>query len=70
MNDKLLLITFFQALGKRDIPTKLLEGEPSSINTESYGDSFHPIVSRATPVRPTEDHSSVTCNHPHTSHYR
>ncbi|KOB68431.1 putative motile sperm domain containing 1 [Operophtera brumata] len=45
-----------QALGKRDIPTKLLDGEPPSVNTESYGDSFHPIVSRATPGAPTSEH--------------
>ncbi|PZC84967.1 motile sperm domain-containing protein 1 [Helicoverpa armigera] len=54
-----------QALGKRDILTKLIEGEPSNINQESLGDSFHPLVTRAAPLRPTEEHSRVTpCQHP------
>lgn len=58
-----------QALGKRDILTKLIEGEPSNINQESLGDSFHPLVSRAAPLRPSEEHSRVTpCQHP--THHR
>ncbi|XP_072931503.1 motile sperm domain-containing protein 1-like [Epargyreus clarus] len=57
-----------QALGKRDIPTKLIEGEPSNTNPESLGDSFHPLAPRAAPIRPTEEHARVTCNHP--SHFR
>ncbi|XP_026730905.1 motile sperm domain-containing protein 1-like [Trichoplusia ni] len=58
-----------QALGKRDILTKLIEGEPSNTNQESLGDSFHPLVARAAPVRPVDDHSRVTpCQHP--THHR
>ncbi|KAJ8720294.1 hypothetical protein PYW07_012337 [Mythimna separata] len=50
-----------QALGKRDIMTKLIEGEPSNINQESAGDSFHPLGSRSTPTPRTtmEEHSRV-----------
>ncbi|XP_022130712.2 motile sperm domain-containing protein 1 [Pieris rapae] len=57
-----------QALGKRDIPTTLIEGEPMSINQESLGDSFHPLTSRPAPIRPTEEHSKASCSHP--SHQR
>lgn len=55
-----------QALGKRDILTKLIEGEPSNINQESLGDNFHPLAGKAAPLRPTpEEHSRVTpCQHP------
>ncbi|XP_023946990.1 motile sperm domain-containing protein 1 [Bicyclus anynana] len=52
-----------QALGKRDIPTKLIEGEPSNTNPESLGDSFHPLTGKAAQLR-TEEHTRVTCNHP------
>ncbi|XP_063625158.1 motile sperm domain-containing protein 1-like [Cydia splendana] len=54
-----------QALGKRDIPTKLLEGEPINPNMESLGDSFHPLSSRVTPQKQAEEHMHVQCNHPH-----
>ncbi|XP_047997731.1 motile sperm domain-containing protein 1-like [Leguminivora glycinivorella] len=54
-----------QALGKRDIPTKLLEGEPVNPNLESLGDSFHPLSSRVTPQKQVEEHMHVKCNHPH-----
>ncbi|XP_059062854.1 motile sperm domain-containing protein 1-like [Achroia grisella] len=57
-----------QALGKRDIPTKLIEGEPLNTNTESLGDNFHPLAVRAAPVRPVEEQLRVTCHHP--SHHR
>ncbi|XP_026327072.1 motile sperm domain-containing protein 1-like [Hyposmocoma kahamanoa] len=53
-----------QALGKRDIPTKLLEGEPSNVNPDSMGDSFHPLTTRVTPVRSVEDHTRAPCHHP------
>ncbi|KAJ0176050.1 hypothetical protein K1T71_008224 [Dendrolimus kikuchii] len=57
-----------QALGKRDIPTKLLEGEPLITIQENLGDNFHPLVSRNTASRPVEEHSRTTCHHP--SHHR
>ncbi|CAH0400239.1 unnamed protein product [Chilo suppressalis] len=57
-----------QALGKRDIPTKLIEGEPSNLNLESMGDSFHPLTTRAAPIRPAEEAPRLTCHHP--SHIR
>ncbi|XP_026493906.2 motile sperm domain-containing protein 1-like [Vanessa tameamea] len=53
-----------QALGKRDVPTKLIEGEPSNTNPESLGDNFHPLATKAAPIRPSEEHSRVICNHP------
>ncbi|XP_041981219.1 motile sperm domain-containing protein 1-like [Aricia agestis] len=53
-----------QALGKRDIPTKLIDGEPSNTNPESLGDNFHPLASRSTPQKQTEEHPKVICNHP------
>ncbi|OWR52766.1 motile sperm domain-containing protein 1 isoform 1 [Danaus plexippus plexippus] len=53
-----------QALGKRDIPTKLIEGEPCNINQESLGDNFHPLTTKPAPMR-TEEHSRVICNHSH-----
>ncbi|XP_045452008.1 motile sperm domain-containing protein 1-like [Melitaea cinxia] len=54
-----------QALGKRDIPVKLIEGEPSATNLgESLGDSFHPLPIKAASVRPAEEHPRVACNHP------
>lgn len=69
---KLLFIdthVILQALGKRDIPTKLIEGEPSNTNQESLGDSFHPLVSRVAPMRPVEEHTTRTaCQHP--AHHR
>ncbi|CAK1543168.1 unnamed protein product [Leptosia nina] len=53
-----------QALGKRDIPTKLIEGEPLSINQESLGDSFHPLTSpRPALVRSIDDATKVTSSH-------
>ncbi|XP_049875210.1 motile sperm domain-containing protein 1-like [Pectinophora gossypiella] len=54
-----------QALGKRDVPTKLLEGEPISANLESLSDSFHPLSTRSTPIRAVEEHKDhrVTCTH-------
>ncbi|VVC95387.1 motile sperm domain-containing protein 1-like [Leptidea sinapis] len=57
-----------QALGKRDIPTKLMEGEPVSISQDSMGDNFLPLSNRSAPAKQMEDHSKVICNHP--SHYR
>ncbi|KAL4718532.1 hypothetical protein ACJJTC_018275 [Scirpophaga incertulas] len=57
-----------QALGKRDIPTKLIDGEPSNLNLESMGDSFHPLTARVTPIRPVEEQARLTCHHP--SHIR
>ncbi|XP_026752677.1 motile sperm domain-containing protein 1-like [Galleria mellonella] len=57
-----------QALGKRDIPTKLIEGEPSNANTESLSDSFHPLAVKAAPMRPVEEQLRVACHHP--SHHR
>ncbi|KAJ2951455.1 hypothetical protein O0L34_g13607 [Tuta absoluta] len=56
-----------QALGKRDILTKLLEGEPISSHPESMlGESFHALSMRATPVRVEETKEQrITCNHPH-----
>ncbi|KAJ8719689.1 hypothetical protein PYW08_011864 [Mythimna loreyi] len=57
-----------QALGKRDILTKLIEGEPSNTtHQESVGDSFHPLTVRPPPaLKPTmEEHSRVTaCQRP------
>ncbi|CAG9788385.1 unnamed protein product [Diatraea saccharalis] len=57
-----------QALGKRDIPTKLIEGEPLNLNLESMGDSFHPLTTRAAPIRPTEETPKPVCQH--ASHIR
>ncbi|KPI92500.1 Motile sperm domain-containing protein 1 [Papilio xuthus] len=57
-----------QALGKRDIPTKLIEGEPLNTTQESFGDNFHPITTKTQVIRPTEEHGKMTCNHP--SHHR
>ncbi|XP_063538734.1 motile sperm domain-containing protein 1-like [Cydia strobilella] len=54
-----------QALGKRDIPTKLLEGEPINPNLESLGDSFHPLSSRVVPQKQAEEHMHDKCNHSH-----
>lgn len=53
-----------QALGKRDIPTKLIEGEPSNTNPESLGDSFHPLIAKPAAPRPSEEHGRFICNHP------
>ncbi|CAH2090442.1 unnamed protein product [Euphydryas editha] len=54
-----------QTLGKRDIPTKLIEGEPSNTNLgECLGDSFHPLSTKAAPIRPVEEHTRFICNHP------
>ncbi|CAB3255801.1 unnamed protein product [Arctia plantaginis] len=50
-----------QALGKRDILTKLIEGEPTNVNLENIGDSFHPLVTRIAPMRSIEESTKVTC---------
>lgn len=61
-------LNIFQALGKRDIPTKLIEGEPLNTTQESFGDNFHPITTKTQVIRPTEEHGKIACNHP--SHHR
>ncbi|CAH0686259.1 unnamed protein product [Spodoptera exigua] len=53
-----------QVLGKRDVLTKLIEGEPSNISQECLGDDFHPLTMRPAPLRSTEEHSRVApCSH-------
>lgn len=61
----------FQALGKRDIPTKLIEGEPTAAHQESMGDSFHPLLTsrQSAPLKPPEEHPmATTCTYPHPRH--
>ncbi|XP_035437807.1 motile sperm domain-containing protein 1 [Spodoptera frugiperda] len=54
-----------QVLGKRDILTKLIEGEPSNISQECLGDDFHPLTMRPAPLRSTEEVSRMApCTHP------
>ncbi|KAG7302034.1 hypothetical protein JYU34_013489 [Plutella xylostella] len=60
-----------QALGKRDIPTKLIEGEPLSSHPESMSDSFHPLLTKPVAMKPVEETTRVTsCNHPHNMRQR
>ncbi|XP_073946273.1 motile sperm domain-containing protein 1-like isoform X2 [Choristoneura fumiferana] len=50
-----------QPLGKKDVITKLIEGEPLYSHQESSGDNFHTLPAHTKPAKQTDDSK---CTHP------